>query len=72
MLAAVSRQEAKTNYYLREGHVSHGQCGVLEQTAVKPPNPEERKKEERSVLLSTNSKKQKHCFFCFFANIDLP
>lgn len=63
MLAVVSRQEAKTNYYLREGHVGHRQRGVLEQTAVQPPNPEERKKEERSMLLSTKSKKQKHCYF---------
>lgn len=65
-VAAVSRQEAKTNYYLREGHVNHRQRGVLEQTAVQPSNPEKEKKEERSMLLSTNSKKQKDCFFSIF------
>lgn len=47
MLSAVSRKDAKTNYYLREGHVSHRLCGVLEQTAVQPPNPEKGKKERK-------------------------
>lgn len=74
VVAAVSRQEAKANYYLSEGHVNLSAIAwCTAQTALQFPNPEKERKAKLTSTrgISTNIQKTEMWTFFLYSNVNL-